>query len=241
MGIEINHLIQGSPFLNESDKAFLIANLNRLSPLDKLKLKQNIMTGMIPPVMQQINILKQNLKERFVETENPQKQEDMLSKLAAKLSKEKPKPLLSASVLSNPAILGGAIPKPLPPQKVPPINHLHEISHPFQLSMLGNRHIDFGINEDGDQIVRIFLDKTGQIFDGIESVEVKRNFLMNYLQSELFKNYLNTGLTALRHPELEPHKIILNLLHQINRSYLNTTQFTHAAAITNNLRIFCAI
>lgn len=64
---------------------------------------------------------------------------------------------------------------------------------------------------------------------------------MNFLQSPLFSGYLNTGLTALRHPELEPSKIILNLLYQIDSNYLNNKQFVQAATVSNHLRGLCGL
>ncbi len=240
---QLEGLIVSTPFLNETDKGILINNLNNLSPLEKLKLRHNLMSGVMEPVTEQINLIKKNFAQNLAQSESKDKPKpNIISQVASKIAGSgSQKKLLSGSVLSIPGLLGGPTPKPAPTDNVQPLKKITDIYHPAQLAFLQNSHVDFNINQNGDQEIRVFLDKISQIMDKIQDPNQKRTYLMNYLQSSLFKSYINTGLTALRHPEMEPHKIILNLLNQINPNYLSNRQFRYASLISNNLRILCAV
>jgi hypothetical protein len=57
----------------------------------------------------------------------------------------------------------------------------------------------------------------------------------------MYTAYMNTGITALKNPDIEPRKIILDTLHQANRIYLNASQFEMASIITNHIRHLCGV
>jgi hypothetical protein len=75
--------------------------------------------------------------------------------------------------------------------------------------------------------------------ENIPSLFAKKCILATYLQSPLYVGYVNTALTAFKHPEIEPRKVVLNLLHSANPSFLNNKQFEIASAITGHLRYSC--
>jgi hypothetical protein len=232
----IQSLILKTPFLSAGDKSFLSEKVPMMSPLDKLKLRQSLETGVAPAILQQLQLT----RAKFFDQEIP-KPPDAISKVINAVLPPKPKKVISFSILSQNQLLGGPTPQAITTDKVPAINTLADFNHPAQLSQLQPKHITFNINDNGDQILQTFLKKLDTLFAGIPNLNVRRCYFMNFLQSPLFSGYLNTGLTALRHPELEPSKIILNLLYQIDSNYLNNKQFVHAATVSNHLRGLCGL
>ena len=80
------------------------------------------------------------------------------------------------------------------------------------------------------------INLTKEQHDKIPDINIKRSFFASFVNSPLFVSYLNSGLTAMRHPELEPRDVVLNTLHSVNDNYLNNRTFEMASIITNHLR-----
>ena len=193
-------------------------------------------TGVAPAILQQLQLT----RAKFYDQEIP-KQPDAITKVINAVIPPKPKKVISFSILGQAQLLGGPTPQAVTTDKVPVIQGLADFTHPAQLSQLQPSHVTFNINDNTDQIIQTFIKKLDNVFEKIPSLNVRRCYFMNFLQSPLFGGYLNTGLTALRHPELEPPKIILNLLYQIDPNYLNNKQFVQAATISNHIRGLCGL
>lgn len=244
---EIIQLIQNTNFLNPNDKGFLLESLKVLSPLEKIKLKSSLVSNNPPSILQNLQIIKakiyQNSNQPNLRSQNTQeesKKEGLLEKITSKLFPKKKPQIVAPSILNDPRYLGSNIPRPINENTVP-LQRLDTFIHPAQLKFLHAGHVSFGLSTNNKQILKVFFDKTEEIFDGIENVDIKRGYFMNYIQSSLFNNYLNTALTGLKHEELKPRKVVLNMLHQINPNNLNINQFEIAAEITSHLRMLVGI
>jgi len=237
MDTELQTLIQQTPLLQPDDKNFLIAVAGSISPLDKLKLKQALTAGLADFAQQYV----QSMRQQFNQTQESRQQQN--TGLTARFAPQQntPQQILSQSILSQPNILGANPPQAIPGQNVPSLKSLSMFSHPGQLSFLHPEHVTFPIDQNAEQSMQNFLKKMDQVMLAIEDINQRRGYFMNFMKSPLFSAYVNTGLTALRHPELEPAKIILNLLHQINPNYLTNKQFQYAAVVSNHLRGLCAL
>ncbi len=237
MDQELIQIINSSPFLNTSDKSYLVDKMSVLSPLDKLKLRSSLLSNQPPEILQNLQLI----RTKFFESEKPKK-EDFLTKISHVFTGNKPKPIVAKSILTQPTILGSNLPKSIKDDNINKIfNTLDEFYHPIQLSLLDQKHINFQLNENSEQIIQKFLNKLDKLFSSVDDVSLKRAYFMNFVESKLFAKYINTALTALRHPELQPAKIILNLLFQINPNYLNTKQFQIASLISNHCRNLAGI
>jgi hypothetical protein len=228
-------LVLSTPFLSPGDKSFIQENLPNMTALEKLKLKQSLLTWQAPAILEQLQII----RAKFYEKEIPKKP-DPITQVVHNIFPPKPKKVLSVSVMNQPGYLGAPIPQPARDQ-APPMYTLTEYNHPAQLATLHSQLISFNLNDNSEQIMQNFLQSLSASFDKIDNIQVRRGYFMSYMRSPLFSAYLNTGMTALRHPELEPAKIILNLLYQIDSKYLNNKQFKYVAMITNHLRNLCAV
>lgn len=227
--------IHESSFLSDSDKDFLVSRLTQMSPIEKLKLKHKIASGQIPEVLQ----ILQQTRVQFFESEKP-KEKDLITKIAQTIFKpEKPKPV-STSLLASPQLLGTNPPQPIIQRSAPNFGNLSEFQSLEQLFLLNNNHLTLEI-ANWEQIFNTFLTKLETLFEKCGGVAIQRNYFMTFLQSPLFGNYINTGLTALRHPELQPTTIILNILYQIDNKNLNGNQFKFAALLCNHLRSLCSL
>ncbi len=224
MSAELVQLIQNTDIIQDQDRRFLLANITKFNPIESLKIKNALITGTSSILLEIIS----DMQSPVVAAEKKQLQ-------------KKDKKILNYSILTQPNYLGADVPKAVSIDDVPPLQNLLDFHHPSQLSLLSPDHVSFGINDSSEQIIRNFLDSLEKILGKIKDVQTKRSYFMNFLQSALFSNYMNTGLTALRHPEIEPAKVILNTLHQINTSYLNNNQFQYAALICNQVRSLCAL
>jgi len=236
MNDSLNKLIIDTPFLSSGDKDFLLQKLPNLNPLERLKLQQSLSHGQAPNILQSLQVI----RARFFNSEAPKKP-DILSQVASAIFPKKPKKVLASNILNQSQIIGGPVPQAVKASNIQPLKSLAEFYHPFQLATLNPNHLNFGLNDSSDIIIQNFLNKVDQIFDKIENINLRRGYFMNFVQSPLFNSYLNTGLTALRHPELQPSNITLNLLYQINSSYLNNKQFKAAATICNHLRSLASL
>jgi len=236
MDQELQSIIAQTPLISDRDKQFLMAIGGSISTLDKLKLKAAIGAGLSQNVQQFIELMRQKF-EHPDQPENP-KSQGIFSNL---IQQNKPKIILSKSLLTQPFILGSNPPQALQLQNVPPLQSLKDFTHPGQVAFLNPGLVTFDLNQNAEQIIQDFLMKMDKVMLEIENINDRRNFFMNFMKSPLFSSYINTGLAALRHPELEPTEIILNLLNQINSNYLTTKQFQYAAIISNHLRGLCAL
>jgi hypothetical protein len=110
-----------------------------------------------------------------------------------------------------------------------------------QLAMLDQSHFINGTEQQEDVNLQKFLEKIDNMFEQIADTQTKRSYFASFVTSPLFNSYMNTGLTAIRHPEIEPREIILNTLHTTNNNYLDKRKFEIASIITNHLRHQCGI
>lgn len=220
-------LVNLSPVLQPREKAYLLSKLVFLPPLEKLKIQQALSTGRVP--------------EMVVNFNNGTDPNSQINKIVDRFIPKKPKVPFAFSVLSKPNIIGQNQPKAYQPNTQKPFNNLAEIQDLTQLSLITPAMLGFAMNSNIDQVMANFLERLTLLFDQVELVQVRRNLLMNFIKSPLFSSYINTGLTALKHPELTPRKISLNLLFQIDHRYLNNRQFYYTAIITNHVRALASV
>lgn len=236
MDTQLIQLINQTPFLSIGDKSFLSDRVIEMSPLEKLKLERSLISQRPPDILQNLQVI----RAKFFQAEKPP-EEDVLGKITNAFAGKKTKQVIAKSLVTDVNLLGSNPPQAVHGQAVNPLISLEDFYHPAQLSMLDQNHINFSLNSNTEQIMQRFSNKIDEMFERIEDVNLKRAYLMNFLESKLFAKYINTALTALRHPELQPAKIILNLLFQINPEYLNSKQFSLAAVISNHLRNVCGL
>jgi hypothetical protein len=232
-------LIAQSNFISDSDKAFLIANLDGMKPLDRLQLEQTLMSGMVPESLQQVA----RLRQQFMAKEAPKASPDIITKFIQSVAPPAQKTMLSQSVLLKPHLSGTPTPQPFVPNPMPAvIPSLAQFTGLNQLITLNPAHVTFGVNDPVEQIINDFLNKIDKMFSTLPDMITKRSYLMSFMQSLLFRIYLSTGETALRHPELQPRSVALNQMYQIdNRKYLNKNQFQYTSRIINHLRSLAAL
>ncbi|GAB4145306.1 MAG: hypothetical protein OHK0017_04750 [Patescibacteria group bacterium] len=234
----LEKLIAEAPHIPDMDKSFLLAKLPEMKPLDKLQLEQSLLSGMIPESLAQIA----RLRQKFMATENKPKG-DVITKIVETILPQQPKVPASQSILIKPHLSGmepvqAVVPNPAPAM----IRNLTEFATLDQLAVLNPAHVTFAVNDPVEQIMENFFEKVVKLFETVPEPKKKRAYLMTFMQSMLFNIYLNTGITALRHPELQPRSIALNQMSQIdNRKYLNKKQFQYTAQITSYLRSICGL
>jgi|688.fasta_scaffold299562_1 hypothetical protein len=236
MDQQLIDLIQKTTYISEGDKSFLVESLPQMNSLEKLRLRGALVAGQAPRILQSLEMT----RAKFFQKEAPKKP-DILTKISNVFSGKKENEILAHSILTQPNILGGQPPQAIRGENIRPLQRLEEFYHPGQLSMLSTNHINFGLNTNTEQIIQNFLASLTDVFSRIDNVNLRRSYFMNFIESSLFVSYINTTLTAFRHPELQPPKIILNLLYQINQQYLNNKQFQVAAVISNHLRNLCGV
>lgn len=229
-------LINNSPVLNIGDKEFMIEMLDELTPLERLKLEGSLISNTAPDILNSINLLRSN----FFKQETVPKP-DFITKIVQKITPPAVKKICSHSVLNQPLYLGnGQLPQAF---KSPYVNFrsLADFSKLTDLNSLNPYHITFNLNDNMEQIITQFYQKLDHLFEPIADVNIKRSYFMMFLQSPMYACYMDTGMTALRHPEITPTSIILNRLQQIHPKYFNTKQFQIASKICAHLRILCSI
>jgi hypothetical protein len=231
----ILQLIQESQFLGAGDKEFLSSKVDSLSPLDKLKLQKNLMNNQAPALLEDLQIMRNN----FFQQEVPKKP-DLFSKIAQVINPPKPQKVLSHSILYNESYLGSQPPRPFDAPRVQ-LNTFGDFSSLNQLNSLAPNLLQVNLSDNGDQALREFMDKLDDLLAPIQDINIKRNYFMTFLQSPLYAAYTDTGLTALRHPEIQPASIIFNRLQQIDPKYLNKRQFQSASKISAHLRQLCGV
>lgn len=229
-------LINTTTLLNNNDKDYLFQIFGQFSVLDKFKLKSSLAINDTKSVL----IFLQLLKLKFPIIIKP-KGNSIFDKIGEFIN---PVPIIkpvSESILTKSSEIGSSIPKPLVPNHPVVLNDINDFASLEQLLVLDPNHL-FVVHEDQAEVVmQRFLSKLDQMFGTINLIDFKRNWLATYLQSPLFVSYMNTGITALKNPEIEPRKIILDTLHQANLVYLSSKQFEMASIITNHIRNLCGV
>jgi hypothetical protein len=231
----IIELINSSINLAPNEKEFLISKLDEIKALDRLKVQKDLQAGLRPELLESLLIL----RNQFIKKEAPPKP-DLFSKIAQAINPPKPKKILSSTVINNTTYLGSNPPNPVQAQQInlPSIEQFSDLS---QLNSLVPSLVTFEINDNSEQKLLQYFQKLDDLFLNAHDINQKRSYFMNYLQSPLYLAYMDTGLTALRHPEITPSNIILNRLQQIDPKYLNTKQFQTAAKITGHIRSLVSI
>jgi hypothetical protein len=236
MNDDLIKLIQSSDYLQKIDKDYLIAILPQLEKLEVLRLKQNLAAKKAPVLLKQLD----SIRQRYQQSQNKKANPDPISKLVERFVPKKEKVPLSYSIFSKPDYLGSPTPKAVATQ-VQPIKQLMDIKDPAQLKLLSPQLLDT-LNQEGfEQKYNQFVGHLSSLFSRIDDIPTRRNYFLNYMQSSLFTAYLSTGLTAMKHEELKPRKISLNLLYQIDQKYLNSRQFKTVAMLTNHLKALCVL
>lgn len=246
----IRKIIDFSGFITNQEKEFLLANLERLSPLEVLKIKRSILAKSREEFENEYKKVFSRISENriakvIVESQPLLRADPVDDKIveSEKNIKEikntapnnQSKVLMSESLLLNEFHLGhGKVSAII--KTADKLTSLHTITSLDQLHQISIKHIDFGLDDNAEQQIQLFFQEIKKLFLAVDDIEVKRSYLLTFLQSPLFGAYLNTGLTALQHPEIKPSAIILNTLHKNNEQYLSKKQFQYAALITGQIR-----
>lgn len=232
---QINTTITANRILSREDKSFLSQTIIKLNPLEKLKLKNTLDSDDSTALRSMVELI----KIKFPVLIKPNT--GFFGKISQFINPPKVQKIVSASILSTPATLGGPVPSPFPLVNIPQLQSTQEFSDLAQLAMLDQLHFINGTEQQEDVNLRKFLEKLDNMFEQIADTQTKRSYFASFVTSPLFNSYMNTGLTAVRHPEIEPREIILNTLHTTNNNYLDKRKFEIASIITNHLRHQCGI
>ena len=232
---QINTSIKASRILSHENKTYLSQILVKLNPLEKLKLKNTIDSDDSTALVSMVELIK--IKFPVIAKQNT----GFFGQISQFINPPKPQKIVSPSILSTPATLGGPVPTPFPIKGSIQLQNTEQFNDLLQLAILDQSHFINGTEQQEDIHLQKFLDKLDNMFDQIADTQIKRSYFASFVTSPLFNAYINTGLTAIRHPEIEPREIILNTLYTTNNNYLNKRKFEIASIITNHLRHQCGI
>jgi hypothetical protein len=232
---QINTSVQSNKTLSRDDKIFLTQTLVKLNPLEKLKLKTNLDNDDQTALKSMVELIK--LKFPLA----PKQNTGFFGKISQFINPPKPQKIVSPSILSNANSLGSPIPSPFPIGNTQPLQNTEQFVDLAQLAMLDHSHFLNATEQQEDVFLQKFLEKIDNMFEQIPDTQIKRSYFASFVTSPFFNAYMNTGLTAIRHPEIEPREIILNTLHMTNNNYLDKRKFEIASIITNHLRHQCGI
>ena len=227
---EIIELVHETTILNQNDKGFLLETLPRLAPLEKFKLRTALNSDQSKAILSSVQLLKLKYPVQ------PKVQSGLFGKLSQLINPPKPQKLVSMSILSQPAVIGTDMPMPISSNNIVSFETVDKLDDLLQLNILNQNHLKIGSIDQEEIVLQKFLNKLDDLFDKIPDINIKRSFFASFVNSPLFVSYLNSGLTAMRHPELEPRDVVLNTLHSVNDNYLNNRTFEMASIITNHLR-----
>jgi hypothetical protein len=237
--------IQNTNLISPNDRNFLLSIVDTLVPIERVKLEQAFLQSQVAVILQFLNQFRARQISNNQNQASPQQMNNNPNLFQKAVNFFKPQPEVNLpvhqSLLIDENYLG------MPPVKAKIVQNqinldsLSNLQDLSQLQLLTPEHIYFNLNQNFEQEINSFLNILDKSFEKIEDISQRRVYLMNYIQSKLFNSYISTGLTAMKHPELQPSKIILNLLHQINPVFLNNSQFRHATIITNHIRGLCGI
>jgi hypothetical protein len=233
---QILQLIDISTSINVEDKAYLRETLPRFTPLEKLKLKNTLASEENTAIISAVQLIKLKFPAQQKTATN-----NIFSRINQFINPQKPQKLVAMSILTQPNVIGGQMPTPIVSNTIVQFQTVAEFSDLLQINTLNPNHLLAGSSEQEDIMLQKFLAKLDQLFDKQNDINIKRGFFASYIQSPLFISYMNSGLTAMRHPELEPRQVVLNTLHSVNKNYLNNRTFEMASIITNHLRHVCGI
>ncbi len=232
--------INSSSILQDSEKDFIITRLNKFDHLDKFKLKRYIAINDEKNIKETYRIIRDKLireekeKEYLSQTSSGKKgaASQVIDKLSSRQESSEP---ISISLLSNQHFLGHDIPKP-PEVRGQPFKILRDFSNLDQLSLLEPSHVTFSLDDNVGLLIKEFHDIIIDLMEDIPTIEERRGYFRLFMRSSLFNSYLNTGITALRHVEIQPRKIALNLIYQTDPIYLNSNQFEHVSKLSKLLK-----
>jgi hypothetical protein len=231
-------LLKKNTFFQPHEKEFLSSRIASFDHLDKFKLKryliiddQEILRATYKLIREKV--LVQETEQNYQKTQNSSNiTKDILDKINARPDTKKP---ISISLLANQEYLGGVLPE-TPQVRGQHLDSLVHLNSLDQLAQLDSSHVTFSLDDNAPLIMQNLFKKLSQLFDRIEDVNLKRGYFRLFMRSELFNAYLNTGITALRHTEIQPRKLVLNLIFQIDPGYLNAKQFEYTASISDVLK-----
>jgi hypothetical protein len=232
---QITASINANTYITREDKMFLTQVLVKLNPLEKLKLKSLVSSDEQTTLVSGIELLKIKFPPEV------KVQSGFFSKISQFINPPKPQKIVSPSILSSTQALGGPIPVPFPANNVGRLDTSEAFYDLAQLAFLDQSQFGNGTEQQEDVNLQKFLEKIDGMFETVPKTETKRSYFASFVTSPMFNAYMNTGLTAIRHPEIEPREIILNTLHLTNSNYLDKRKFEIASIITNYLRHLCGI
>jgi hypothetical protein len=240
--VVLSELLKNNPTLQQHEKDFLISRISKFDHLDKFKLKRFLLTDSPEPIRDLYKLIRDKLlkqeTEENLEKQISQKQKpsEIAKNIFGKLApREEIKKHVAISLLSNLEYLGGEI--PLPPQvrgkAFDTIDHFTSLD---QLAQLDRNHVTFSLEENPIIELQGFFKRISDLFNKIDDINKKRGYFRLFMRSPLFNAYLNTGITALRHTEIQPRKVVLNLIFQTDPTYLNSKQFEYTSSISAYLK-----
>jgi hypothetical protein len=228
----ILQFIKINEILNVQDFEFLMRVWKDLTPIEKFKIKSYLQLSQIGSLL----TLMQVLKIRFPET----KKVTIFDKINNIFSKEQlPNKIIAPSILMDPKAFGNNFPQALRTDNIPAVTKIDQIQDLAQLGTFSQSQIEFEPNQDENVILSRFYTKIDALIEKTPNLFVRKCVMATYLQSPLYIGYINTALTAFKHPEIEPRKVVLNLLHSANTNFLSSKEFEIASAITGHLRFVC--
>ena len=234
--------IKSSSIFQDQEKEFIISRMKRFDHLDKFKLKRYLLVNDEKTVRETYRIIRDKLLREEKEKEflsqttgnsNVNQAKVFFDKYGPK--SDRPQSPVSLSILSDVDFMGHEIPM-APQVRGQPFKNLEFFSTLDQLCLLESNHVTFGMEDNVPIIIQKFLNKLTTLFDELEDIMIKRSYFRLFMRSALFNNYLNTGITALRHTEIQPRKIVLNLIYQTDPIYLNSNQFEYTSTISQHLK-----
>ncbi|MGL4759448.1 MAG: hypothetical protein ACRCXZ_08990 [Patescibacteria group bacterium] len=226
--------------LQEAEKQFILARLEKFDHLDKFKLKRFISINDEKNIRETYKLIRDKIirEEKELEYLQQQKQKKgpsgILDKITTSTQNNLENPI-AKSHLSDPKFLGHDITAP-PEVRGQPFKNLEDFSSLDQLSLLDTSHVTFSLDDNAPLLMQKFKEKLADLFNDLENVHDRRGFFRLFMRSSLFNSYLNTGITALRHIEIQPRKIALNLIYQTDPIYLNINQFENVSEISKLLK-----
>ncbi len=224
--------IRVNEIVNEEDYSFLLRVWSEASLIDKFKIRSYLQLSQISSLLTLIQVL----KIRFPEP----KKTGIFDRINQVFNKEnKLNKVLAPSILSDPKVFGNNFPQPMSTVNIEPLGRIDSINNILQLGILNSSQIDLPPNQDENVVLTQFYTKIDNMMEAIPDLFQRKSILATYLQSPLYISYINTALTAFKHPEIEPRKVVLNLLHSANNNFLSNKQFEIASAITSHIRFTC--
>lgn len=229
---EIIELIEDTHVLNSEDKVFLNSILSKMSSLERFKLRLGLKSNESSAILSTVQLLKLRYPP-----EQKQANSGFLGTINKLINPPQPQKLVSPSIMSQPNVLGStAIPQPVQSMYINEVDDIQNFSDLLQLSSISQEALNPGSEGQNEMIINNLLEKFDKLFDEVKDLKTKRSFFASFLQSPLFSSYINSGITAMSHSELQPREVVLNTLHGVSKVYLKNKTFEMTSIITNHLR-----